>query len=334
MTEQLFEQFKQSDILVIGDIMVDRYLFGQVDRISPEAPVPIVNLNRTEDRLGGAANVAINLAALGANPIMVGLIGDDSDGLACLKLLQSAQISDYSVLKSVDRPTTVKNRIWSRNQQILRFDQESKAYLNEDEEKRVLDQIQHVLDSRSIKAIVFQDYNKGVCSENIIRKVMVESITRDIPVIVDPKEKCFFTYKQCALFKPNLKEAVAQVETFPQEWTFEDVDRLGESLRKKLGNPQIMITLSDRGVYYNDGEESGIVSPQVRQIADVCGAGDSVLAIAVLGCTLGLSLKHIAALSNIAGGQVCEQPGVVPIDLIRFKQEVLANGNLKNYPMM
>ncbi|MEM6725704.1 MAG: PfkB family carbohydrate kinase, partial [Bacteroidota bacterium] len=229
-TADLLAAFSGMDILVIGDVMIDRYLFGRVNRISPEAPVPIVDLERTEDRLGGAANVALNLANLGANPIVLALVGADEGGQICRQLFQDSNMSDHFLVTSLDRSTTIKNRVWSKNQQLLRFDQESRAYLNEREEKQVLDQISKILETKNIRAIVFQDYNKGVCSERIVRKVMVESITKDIPVIVDPKQQGFFFYKRCSLFKPNLKEAAAQVEHFPASWEEADLKHLGESL--------------------------------------------------------------------------------------------------------
>ncbi|MEM6725143.1 MAG: bifunctional ADP-heptose synthase [Bacteroidota bacterium] len=327
----LIKAFRQLNILVIGDVMIDRYLFGQVDRISPEAPVPIVDLERTEDRLGGAANVALNLASMGANPLIMSVIGAGQDAAICRQLFQEAGISDHFLIGDSNRPTTVKNRIWSKHQQLLRFDQESRDYLSEDLESQMMDQILRTLDTRNIKAIVFQDYNKGVCTERIIRKVMIESITRDVPVIVDPKKKSFFTYKRCSLFKPNLKEAIDQVEEWPKDWKESDLIHLGESLRKQLGGSQIMITLSDKGIFYMDDEISGIAPAKVRSVADVCGAGDSVVAVAALGRALNLDLPVIAAIANIAGGQVCERPGVVAIDQKSFQKELNQTEVWKNY---
>ncbi|MEQ8703493.1 MAG: bifunctional ADP-heptose synthase [Phaeodactylibacter sp.] len=322
MTSNLlaFEAFEQQNILVIGDVMIDRYLTGSVDRISPEAPVPVVRLTGQDDRLGGAANVALNLRALGATPYLCSVIGDDDNGARLRSLLPGVQLSDRGLVQSGERRTTVKSRVIAGNQHLLRVDAEDTHILSEREQENLLQQVAELLEQKEIHAILFQDYNKGVLSYSVIRAVILEAIKRDIPTAVDPKFDNFWSYKHVTLFKPNLKEIRAQIP-FDIQPTLEDLDQAANYLRGKLGNPYSLVTLSERGIYLNNKGQGQTIPTYPRSITDVCGAGDTVFAVAGLGLAIGLPLDEIARLANLAGGQVCERVGVVPVDRVQLRAE-------------
>lgn len=317
---QVFEAFKQQNILIVGDVMIDRYLTGSVDRISPEAPVPVVRLTGQEDRLGGAANVALNLKALGATPYLCSVVGNDDNGASLQGLLPGVQLSERGLIRSEERRTTVKSRVISGNQHLLRVDAEDTHPLSAREQEDLLHRVVEILEQKDIHAILFQDYNKGVLSYPVIRAVILEAIKRDIPTAVDPKFDNFWSYKHVTLFKPNLKEIRAQIP-FGIQPTLEDLNKAADHLRSKLGNPYTLVTLSERGVYLNNRGEGQTLPTHPRSITDVCGAGDTVFAVAGLGLSLGLPLDEIARLSNLAGGQVCERVGVVPVDRQQLEQE-------------
>ncbi|MEM1122774.1 MAG: PfkB family carbohydrate kinase [Bacteroidota bacterium] len=312
--EETIRAFRKLKILVVGDIMLDCYLHGSVQRISPEAPVPIVALAEKDYRLGGAANVALNIKALGAKPFLLSVVGKDENGKKLLELLPLADISNQYVKVSTHRKTTTKTRILAQNQQVVRLDEEDCFDLQTTEKNSLLRHFKNILESNDIHAILFQDYNKGVLSKSVIREVMLEALKRDIPTIVDPKHKYFYAYKRATLFKPNLKEINANLP-FHSEPTLSDLNRAASYLNQQLTNTLTLITLSDKGVYYQSADSSDILPTTPRNVADVCGAGDSVVSIAALAIALKLPLKEIAVLANLAGGQVCEKVGVVPVDV-------------------
>lgn len=317
---ELLAAFRELNILVLGDVMVDRYLNGSVDRISPEAPVPVVRLHKSENRLGGAANVALNIAALGATPYLCSLIGEDENARQLAELLPQAGISNRYLVTSKERRTTVKTRVLSQNQQLLRVDAEDTHDLSEKERTDLLEKIREILDTREIHAILFQDYNKGVLSQKMIADVILEAVKRDIPTAVDPKAKNFWAYKHSTLFKPNLKEIRAQVK-FSVEPNIASLRKAAEYIKTKIGNRITLITLSEYGLFIADGQREEVYPVIPRDIVDVCGAGDSVISIATLGIALGLDAATIAHLSNLAGGQVCERVGVVPINAEQLAKE-------------
>ena len=327
---QAFERFHQQNILVVGDVMIDRYLTGRASRISPEAPVPVVHLQSREDRLGGAANVALNLKALGATPYLCSIIGKGDNSRQLLELLPQNQLPAKGILPSSNRKTTVKTRVLASNQHLLRVDDEDTHPLDEREQEQLLRAIRDILDSRDIHAILFQDYNKGVLAPTVIHQIVLEAIKRDIPTAVDPKFDNFWDYKHVNLFKPNLKEIRSQLP-FRVEPELHSLREADQHIRGRLGNPYTLITLSEKGLFFADKTQSDILPTHPRTIADVCGAGDTVFAIAGLGLSLGMSLRDIALLANLAGGQVCEKVGVVPVDRAQLEQEyqaVRANGVL------
>lgn len=326
MTEinQLFEQFNGLNVLVVGDVMIDRYLTGSVNRISPEAPVPVVHLKDSDNRLGGAANVALNLKALGANPYLCSVIGKDENAETFLKLLPENQLSIRGIIQSSERATTVKTRVIANSQHLLRVDREDTHDLSAKEEEAYLNNIRELLESKEFHVILFQDYNKGVLSYNVIRGIILDAIKRDIPTAVDPKYKNFWAYKHVTLFKPNLKEIRAQLEqNIAVNMT--DLAKASTQIKSKLGNQLTMITLSEKGLFIEDDKKyTDVVPTQERIIADVCGAGDTVISVTSLCLALGIDPKETAVLANLAGGQVCEKVGVVPVDKEQLRQEYIA----------
>jgi len=318
-----FEAFRRLNVLVVGDIMIDRYLSGTVDRISPEAPVPVVHLRTRDSRLGGAANVALNLSALGAKPYLCSVVGEDENGEQVRALLPEAGLSARGLVRSAERLTTVKTRVLAASQQLLRVDQEDTHDLSAREAGQFLNTVRSLLEQRDIHAILFQDYNKGVLSEAVIREVILEAIKRDIPTVVDPKYRNFWAYKRSTLFKPNLKEIRAQVP-MPVEPTLESLLEANAYIHRKLENPITLITLSDKGLFISDQKEHYLLPTEPRAIADVCGAGDTVVSVAALGLAQQLPIREIAALANLAGGQVCERVGVVPVNKNQLMEEFQA----------
>jgi rfaE bifunctional protein kinase chain/domain len=319
--QDLFDQFSLKRVLVIGDVMVDAYLMGKVNRMSPEAPVPVVDLFEKDERIGGAGNVALNLAALGASPIICSVIGSDSEGERLIDLFHKANISTDGIYASSNRRTTVKTRVLSNNQQLLRIDSEDTNLINKIEEEQLLKQINTVLES-GIDGIIFEDYNKGVLSPALISAVLALAKTYQIPTAVDPKKDHFFDYKGCTLFKPNLKELKEGLQVdFDFAVDQQSFLRAVNDLQTQLENSISFITLSEHGVFIQK-EDPIFIPAHLRNIADVSGAGDTVIAVATLCLISGADVKSIAAISNIAGGLVCEQPGVVSIEKERLLNEV------------
>ena len=311
--ENIDAAFECMNVLVLGDVMIDRYLLGQVSRISPEAPVPVVHFQRSEDRLGGAANVALNIKALGATPWLCTVIGSGPDSECLRNLLPPAGLSDQGIVSSPKRITTVKTRIIASNQQLLRVDKEETGDVEESDAEILLQRIYELLEHQAIDVILFQDYNKGVLSPKIINDVLLEALRRDIPTVVDPKYHNFWAYKRATLFKPNLKEirAQASMAISPE---LPSLQKAAAEVRNRLGNRYTMITLSEKGLFLDGDNHRFILPTEARDIADVSGAGDTVISVAALGIALGMEMEPLAALANLAGGQVCEHPGVVPVD--------------------
>jgi len=320
-TDDIFEAFARVNALVVGDVMLDRYVSGNVERISPEAPVPVVHVQQTENRLGGAANVALNLKSLGATPYMCSVIGADADADVFTKIIEQKKLPKTGLIPSSARMTTVKSRVLSRNQQLIRLDHEHTHNLNEKESMQLIQKIREILDTNEIHVIIFQDYNKGVLTPEIIRSVLTEAIRRDIPTIVDPKFTNFFAYRRATLFKPNLREVrdMLDFEINPDDNA--TLEKAAANIRQEIGNLYTLITLSDKGMYFDDGKTNFIIPAEVRNIADVSGAGDTVLSLMALGIAAKLDSKTMVQLANLAGGLVCEKVGVVPVDLEELKKE-------------
>ena len=318
--KDIINRFEGLHVLVIGDVMIDAYLIGQVDRISPEAPVPVLEVQRKDFRLGGAANVALNLQALGAKPILCSVIGTDQEGNDLLHLLEKSHIGISGIIQSKDRKTTTKTRVMAQNHQMIRIDNEQTDALS-DYDTYVL--VQRILNDLlpAADVVLFEDYDKGVISQSLIEQIVAKAHHLGKKVVVDPKRRNFLHYKNVDLFKPNLKELKEgfQITADPSDkLAFEGVI---QELLQKLNIHNILLTMSERGVMISDGKTFEYFPAHLRKIADVSGAGDSVIAVASLCVALDLSNKETALLSNLAGGLVCEEVGVVPIDVKKLEVE-------------
>lgn len=317
--DEVFERFKKLKVLIIGDVMIDAYTYGQVSRISPEAPVPIVNVRRQEKRLGGAANVALNIQALGATPVLCSVIGEDDEANAFIELLAQSNITSKGIIRSSHRVTTVKNRIIAGSQQMLRIDTEQDQVLNELEQKSIQNQILLLLDE--VDLVIFEDYDKGTIDKSLIELTVSIAKTKGIPVAVDPKKRNFMDYTGVDLFKPNLKELK---EGLKIEFNHRDKSALEGAvlaLESILKFKSALITLSENGVLMSDNGEYNHIPAHVRSIADVSGAGDTVISVAGLCLALKLPSQFVAEMANLGGGLVCEHVGVVPIDLKSLRLE-------------
>jgi rfaE bifunctional protein kinase chain/domain len=311
---EAFDRFAGTTALVVGDVMIDAYLWGRVDRISPEAPVPVVHVTERSERLGGAANVALNLHALGARPIVVSMTGDDGEADRMARIFQENRLPTEGLLRSTHRRTTVKTRVISGHQHIVRVDEEIESDLEPADEQALLKHIGALIERHRPGVIVLEDYNKGVLTEAVITGIVAQARAKGIPTAVDPKKKNFFAYRGVDLFKPNLKELREGLKTEVHAAELASVRHAVQLLEERLGNAASLITLSEHGVYAHRGTEEHLIPAHRRTIADVSGAGDTVIAVAALGLAVGLDLRTLAAWSNLAGGLVCEQVGVVPID--------------------
>lgn len=312
--------------MIVGDVMVDSYLWGVVDRISPEAPVPVVDVSHREERLGGAANVAINVKALGATPILCSVIGSESKGDVFLGIMKGEGLSESGIFRSDRRITTTKFRIMGNNSQLLRVDEEHTSDLHADDENAFLEICKEQLQSSEVDVMIIQDYNKGILTPLVISELIDTARSKDIPVVVDPKKKNFDLYRNVTLFKPNLKELKEGLKIDFSEPDMDVLDETVRILRDKIQARIAMITLSEHGVYIssddNGKNESHLLPAHIRNIADVSGAGDTVVSVASLCLAVGAPIDTIANVANLAGGIVCEKLGVVPVDMQRFREEL------------
>lgn len=319
--QSLFDQFSGKKIAVVGDVMLDAYLRGGVFRVSPEAPVPIVSLEKQEDRLGGAANVALNLVSLGAQAVICSVIGDDREGDRLIDLLKEQGISSDGIVQSSFRKTTVKTRVIGNNQQLIRIDSEQTDNINADDENLVIQKIENLLD-QGIDALIFEDYNKGVLTQKVIQTLIAKCRERNVITTVDPKKDNFLSYQGVTLFKPNLKELKEGLNVNFSILERNDFERAVSSLESVLENEITFITLSEHGVFIKKDSDKHYIPAHVRNIADVSGAGDTVISVATLCLALGLPVREIAEIANLAGGLVCEESGVVSIELNQLKSEL------------
>jgi len=310
----LFSDFNNLNVLIIGDVMIDSYYFGKVDRISPEAPVPIVAVESKDNRLGGAANVALNIQALGANPILCAIVGEDNDSKLFDELLLRSKLSNQGIINSNSRTTTVKTRIIGNNHQVLRVDSEDDKALTKSDTQLLFNKIEQLLENNTIDVVIFEDYDKGVITEELINKVVTTCNQKNIPTTVDPKKRNFNYYKNVTLFKPNLKELKEGLNIEIEADEISAIKNAVNTLNETQNNEITFITLSEHGVYIHSKENQHLLPAHLRNIADVSGAGDTVISVASLCLALKQTPKLIAEISNLAGGLVCEKVGVVPID--------------------
>ena len=310
--EKIVESFSSIQALIIGDVMLDSYIWGAVERISPEAPVPIINVKRKDFRLGGAANVALNILSLGAKPVLCSLIGDDEEGKKLLQRMTESGMSKEGIVVTSGRPTTVKTRVIASHQHVVRVDEESDREVNADEEKALMERITKLLPQCQV--VVFEDYDKGVINASVIERTVALAAKHKIPTVVDPKRRNFLAYKNVTLFKPNLKELREGLKIDVAAANQTQVEQATALLKDKLQAKGVMVTLSEHGVYIDFEDQKIKLQAHEREIADVSGAGDTVVSVAALCTALALAPKTIAFLSNLAGGLVCQHVGVVPID--------------------
>ena len=308
----LFTAFSQKTVLLIGDGMLDAYMWGNVNRQSPEAPVPVVDVFRQEKRLGGAANVAKNLSALGARTIFCGFVGDDENGLLFKDLLAKNGLESTGIFEVKGRPTSVKTRVIAHNKHVLRVDEETTDELPD--YGPFIQRIAQIINMEPVDVILFQDYDKGVITPQVIDAVVCLAGQRGIPTVVDPKKRNFMAYKGVTLFKPNLKEIKEGLQVQFNARNDAELREAVNKLRTTLSAEMVLLTLSELGVYiqYEAGDKH---LPAVeRNIVDVSGAGDTVVSVAALALASGCNPEIIAQLANLAGGLVCEEVGVVPIN--------------------
>ena len=319
--KDIFNRITKLKVAVIGDIMLDTYWWGHVERISPEAPVPVVAVDRREQRIGGAGNVALNINSLGASISLLSIIGNDDDGEQLKKLLVEQGIKDDHLYTSKERITTNKIRIISRSQQMMRLDSEHVKDLSLAEEDGFFKMAEKYITTQKPDVVILEDYNKGLLTESLIKKIVDLCNKHDIITAVDPKRKNFFSYKNTTLFKPNLKEVKESFHILSDELNMEVLNNVHKQLHEKLSHEVSLITLSEKGIFYENGTEKGIVPAHIRNIADVSGAGDTVIAVAALLYAATKDIALSAEVANIAGGLVCEEVGTAVINKQKLMEE-------------
>jgi len=308
-------RMKSSRVVVVGDIMLDRYLTGDTERLSPEAPVPVVTVRERHAALGGAANVAANVAAMGAKCLLVGAVGDDGDGAAIRQELAVARLEDRHVVTIAGRPTTSKTRIIARSQQIVRIDEEVDTLVEDADLNRLIAAAREAL--ADADALLLEDYNKGALPPGLILAVMEVAKRRGIPVVVDPKYRQFFEYAGATVFKPNRRELESALGAAVD---LQNGNALPEVLgRLKVDN--LLVTLGADGMVLVTKDGSLTQIPSIaRQIYDVSGAGDTVTAWLGTALAAGASVREAAQLANYAAGVEVGKPGVATVS----PEEVLA----------
>jgi rfaE bifunctional protein kinase chain/domain len=303
----IFNDFAKIKVLIIGDAMIDSYMWGSINRQSPEAPIPIVDVEKHEKRLGGAANVASNIKALGGTPILCSVIGNDDKGF--FDLMKAEKLSTEGILQE-DRKTTLKTRIISENKHQLRVDEEDTFSISN--ESDFIQHTKHLM--KDVQIVIFQDYNKGVLSKNIISELISSAKKLNIPVLVDPKKDNYWEYKGVDLFKPNSKELTESNSSDNDSLSLDSLAHIVSYQRKQLDAKAFLLTLSEKGVYIQTENESTHYPAFKRNIVDVSGAGDAVIATAALALAKNINFNAIAQLANLAGGLSCESVGVNPLD--------------------
>jgi len=316
---QTFKDFNDKKILIVGDIMIDAYNFGTVDRVSPEAPVPVLNLSEKDYRLGGAGNVAKNIKALGATPIMCSVIGNDENAIILRSLLtKKNKIADKYVINA-ERITTSKTRMISNGQQLLRLDSEDATPLTENLSRKFIQVIKDAIDNEKPDAIIFEDYDKGVITPLLIHEITWYAHENSIPTTVDPKHRNFTDYKDVTLFKPNFKEFLLGTGGQIAKSDINQTIKLAKAYREEKNIENLLITLSEYGVLIVNEKSDFHIPAEKRDISDVSGAGDTVISTITLCLASEIPINIATQIANIAGGLVCEKIGVVPID----KQQLL-----------
>ncbi len=329
--KDVFNKFSNLKVLIIGDVMIDSYLWGSVDRISPEAPVPIVAVKKRENRLGGAANVALNAKSLGAKPFLCSIVGQDDKSSIFYELMDKENLDTSGMIKSPHRLTTTKFRVIGNNNQMLRVDEESLIDLQNNEMTQLTKAVKLIVEKEKIDVIIFEDYDKGVISHELILAVTNLANDQGIPVVVDPKKNNFLFYRNVDIFKPNLKELE---EGLNIEIDKNDKSAIEDSIIKlfeKINAKNILLTLSDKGMVFASNKSKTEdysfkwMPAHARLASDVSGAGDTVVSVVALCAAVNMDYELLTKLSNLAGGIVCEEVGVVPIDKNKLLKKAIEN---------
>ncbi len=321
---ELHRNFENKNVAVIGDMMLDSYYWGDVKRISPEAPVPVVEIDNEFYRFGGAANVALNISKLNSNPFPLGIIGSDNDGEKFKELMEESGIPSDGIVIDETRPTTSKSRVIAANQHVVRIDKESKTEIDAAAEEKLFGKFMEI--SGKLDAVILQDYNKGVLTKSLIERIIKVCNEKNIIVTVDPKFLNFFEYKNVTVFKPNKKESENAFGT--QIRSEEDLQNLGRELKKRLNAKYVLLTMGSKGIaLFGNGDDIKRVPTKARKVSDVSGAGDTVISTLTVALSAGADINEAAYLANYAGGLVCEEVGIVPIDIEHLFNTV--SGELK-----
>jgi len=324
--DEIFQNFNNKKIFVIGDLMLDVYIWGKVGRISPEAPVPIVEVQEESYRFGGAANVGMNIKSLGGIPILVGVIGYDREGTVIDALIKENNIERDGVFYDEDRPTTVKTRIIAHNQHVVRIDKEDRSEISSDLENKILQFIQQR--KNEIDGIILQDYNKGVLTKSLIKQVIDFASQNNILITVDPKFDNFFEYRNVTVFKPNRKETEDALG-FKLD-SEERVLEAGQQLKEKLNPEYLLLTRGEKGMtLFSKNGDVHTIPTRARKVADVSGAGDTVIATITMALAAGAEIEEAATIANRAAGLVCEEVGVVPVNRELLYNALLDDGDDK-----
>ena len=322
-TLHIFDNVSDKQVCVLGDLMLDVYYFGDVKRISPEAPVQVFEKMTSEVKLGGAANVGLNIKSLGAIPYMIGVIGKDEEGRLMKNIFRDLNISTEGILEIDERPTTCKTRVIASSQHLLRIDSESKQDIPQSAE----DEIMNILAAKikDFSSIILQDYNKGVLTKRLISKVIKLANENNVKVLVDPKFNNFFEYKNVFVFKPNRKELQDAFGRMPK--STEELDKISEELIEKIGCKNLVLTLGEYGLrlYEKNGDEiiKDSIKTKARNVADVSGAGDTVISTLAVCIACGASIKDAVTIANFAAGLVVEEVGIVPVNKDKLIKQIL-----------
>lgn len=308
----LKNNFRGKRIAVVGDLMLDCYFWGGVTRISPEAPVPILQVDDEFYRFGGAMNVAYNISTLGGIPLPIGVIGNDNEGKIFKKLIKEKNISDKGIVVDSKRPTTAKTRVIADKQHVVRIDKEKTNSISTQTEKKILSLLSKEMNK--LDAIILQDYNKGVLTESLIKQIIALAHKAKKIITVDPKFLNFFSYQDVTVFKPNRKETEDAFGIWIK--TEEDISKAGQRLLETLNCKYLLLTLGENGiVLFEKNKPERKIPTKARAIADVSGAGDTVISTLTMALTAGADIFDAAYLANYAGGLVCQEVGIIPIEL-------------------
>ena len=322
--EKIFKKAATKKIYIIGDVILDRYFIGKVNRISPEAPVQVFDIEETQFKLGGAANVCLNINTLGSNPVLIGIIGDDTHGSVLESVLESQNIPLKGIIRESNRKTSCKTRVIADAHHLIRLDSETKEDISKDSESKILKLLNE--NKKEIEILILQDYNKGVLTKSLIKKIIDFANKAGIKVLTDPKFENFFEYKSVYLFKPNRKEFEDAAGR-----KFKNIDDLiasAPALMKKISCKNLLLTLGEHGMMIFENKNGKIgsysIKTKARKVSDVSGAGDTVISTMAVCLAGGATVKDAAIMANQAAGIVVEESGIVPI----YKDKLLeAVGN-------